>query len=208
MLRALRDASGVDSSRVTVVGHSVGATIAIRLAARHDWVAGAVLLCGACQSGLVVMQRQSERIAASFGGLQRLFAGRFLRGQERVRKALLASTGDVVREARQELPAGWFREYMGYDPRSDLRAVRCPVLAITGQKDLQVEHEDVARIGELVQGPFTGLTPADLTHVLRTDDGAPSLSSYSAQLQRPVDASLLETVVAWTAAGELHTDRP
>src|SRR5262245_12473999 len=200
MLLALREASGADPGRVIVVGHSVGATIAIRLAARHDWIAGVVLLCAACESGLAVMRRQSERIAESLGGLQRLFAGRFLRRQERAREELLASTADVVRVERQELPAGWLRQYMAYDPRPDLRAVRCPVLAITGQNDLQVEHEDVARIGELVQGSFTGLTPADLTHVLRADDGAPSLSSYGAQLERPVDADLVETVVAWTAA--------
>ena len=200
MLLALGGASGVDASRVIVVGHSVGATIAIRLAARHDWIAGVVLLCAACESGLAVMRRQSEQIAGSLGGLQRLFAKRFLRRQERVREELLASTADVVRVEGQELPAGWFREYMAYDPRPDLRAVRCPVLAITGRKDLQVEHGDVACIGELVQGSFTGLTPADLTHVLRADDDAPSLSAYGAQLERPLDADLVETVVAWTAA--------
>ena len=159
-----------------------------------------MLLCAACDPGLVVMQRQSERIAASLGGLQRVFAGRFLRRQARAREALLESTADVARVEGQELPAGWFREYMAYDPRSELGAVRCPVLAVTGQKDLQVEPGDVARIGELVQGPSTGLTPADLTHVLRTDGGEPSLSSYRAQLKRPMDPGLLETVVGWVAA--------
>jgi hypothetical protein len=74
------------------------------------------------------------------------------------------------------------------------------VLAITGEKDLQVEAADVAEIGRLVGGPFTGSTPANLTHVLRTDDGPPSLAGYRAQLEKPIDAGLVEQVVAWSAA--------
>jgi fermentation-respiration switch protein FrsA (DUF1100 family) len=94
-------------------------------------------------------------------------------------------------------PARWFREIMGYDPTRDLTAVLCPVLAITGRDDIQVDPDDVARIGELVAGPFTGETPDGLTHLLRVHDGPPSLSSYGAQMKKPVDAALLERVAAW-----------
>ena len=199
-LVTLRAASGVDPDRVSIVGHSAGATIAIRLAARYEWVAGAVLLAAAIGTGAEVMRVQSERIAASLRGLQRLGAKRFLRGQERAREALLASVDDVVHLEDTELPALWFREYMAYDPGPDLSAIRCPVLAITGRKDLQVEPADVARMGERVRGPFTGLTPDRLTHVLRKDSKPPSLSRYRAQLRHPVDPELLATVADWVAA--------
>ncbi len=106
--------------------------------------------------------------------------------------------GDVI-DLRGGLPARWLREYMAYEPVTDLVAIRCPVLAITGRKDLQVEPDDVERIGALVAGPFTGSTPDDLTHVLRTQHGRPSMSSYSAQLRRPVDPALLEAVASWVA---------
>jgi pimeloyl-ACP methyl ester carboxylesterase len=199
-LQALRQSSGIDPARVTVVGHSVGATIAIRLAVRYEWAAGAVLLCAAADNGLAVMRVQSDRIAASFRGLQRLMAGRFLRRQEDVRNALL--TGDDVRDVEGGLPSRWLQEYMAYEPKLDLQAIRCPVLAITGRKDLQVKADDVERIGGLVRTPFTGQTPENLTHVLRVDDRPPSLSRYPAQLRRPVDANLLETVAVWVAARE------
>ena len=199
-LLTLRAYTGVDPSRVSMVGHSVGATIAIRLAARFEWVAGAVLLCGASRTGAEVMRIQSDRIAASLRGIQRLGARRFLRGQQRVREELLAGAGDVAQIEGSGLPARWLREYMTYDPAPNLSAIRCPVLAITGRKDLQVEPDDVARIGELVRGPFTGLTPEDLTHVLRKDSRPPSLSRYRAQLRRPVDPELLSTVAEWVAA--------
>ena len=196
-LHVLRRTGGVEPARVSVVGHSVGATIAIRLAARHEWLAGAVLLCAASSPGAEVMRWQSERIAASLRGLQRLGARRFLRRQEEVRQALLeGDTLDVV----GGLPARWLREYMEYDPAHDLPRIQCPVLAITGRKDLQVDADDVGRIGEQVRGPFSGETPANLTHVLRTHAGRASLSSYRAQLRRPMDPDLLDTVASWVAA--------
>ena len=199
-LLMLRTTAGVDPDRVSIVGHSAGATVAIRLAARYEWVAGAVLLCAAIGTGAEVMRIQSERIAASLRGFQRLGAKRFLRGQERAREALLASVDDVVHLEGTDLPALWFREYMAYDPGPDLSAIRCPVLAITGRKDLQVEADDVGLIGERLEAPFTGLTPDGLTHVLRKDSKPPSLSRYRAQLRHPVDSDLLATVAEWVAA--------
>ena len=198
-LDALRSAGGVDGDRLSVAGHSVGATIASRLAASGAGLAGAVLLSGQAQTGAEIMRWQSERIAGTLRGVSRLFGRRFLRKQAGLRQRLLASTDDVLRVGRQEFPARWFREYMAYDPAGDLRAIRCPVLAITGRSDVQVDAGDVARIGELVGGPFTGETPDGLSHLLRTHPGAPGIGTYRAQLRHPVDADLLERVATWTA---------
>ena len=199
-LEAVRAQPGVDAERVVVIGHSVGATIAMRLASADRRLAGIVLLAGPSRPGAEVMERQSERIAESFSGVSRLFSRPFLWNQRRTRRRLLASTEDVVRVGSEKMPARWLREFMAFDPSADLKRIECPVLAITGEKDLQVEAADVAEIGRLVGGPFTGSKPANLTHVLRTDDGPPSLAGYRAQLEKPIDATLVEQVVAWSAA--------
>ncbi len=181
------------------VGHSVGATIAIGLAAADPRLAGVVLLAGSSQNGADVMRVQSDRIAASMGGASRLFARWFLRRQKRIRERLFASTGDVERVGREQLPARWFREYMAHDPTDDLRAIRCPMLAVTGADDLQVEPEDVERMRRTVVAPFEGRTPEGLTHLLRTHDGPPSLASYPAQLEKPMDAELAADIATWTS---------
>jgi predicted acyl esterase len=186
----------VDAYRVAVAGHSVGATIAVRLASGNKDVAAAVLLAGAALPGEHVMRWQSKRIAASFTGLARFSSGLFLRSQERARRRLLDSKEDVVRIMWQSTPARWMREYMRYDPAADFAAIRCPVLAVTGVNDVQVDAGDVERIGALVQGPFTGITPQTLTHVLRTHPQR-GLASYGVQLKRPVDPELLATVSTW-----------
>jgi hypothetical protein len=56
-------------------------------------------------------------------------------------------------------------------------SIRCPVLAVTGRKDIQVDPDDVAHIGGLVSGPFTGETPAELTHLLRVHPGPPGIGT-------------------------------
>ena len=198
-LAALRGAPNVDPARLFVIGHSVGATIAIRLAAERGDLAGIVLLAAAARRGEEVMVVQSERIVASLGrsGLRSRL---LLRRQARARRRLLTSTGDVVRVGLNRLPARWFREFMVYDPTPDLRLIECPLLAITGGRDLQVEPEDVAAIGRLVRGPFTGSTPDRLTHVLRLDEGVPGLAGYPTQLRKPIDPELVEQVVSWVAA--------
>jgi pimeloyl-ACP methyl ester carboxylesterase len=197
-LAALAASPAVDPTRLAIVGHSVGATIAIRLASRRPDLAGIVLLAAAACTGDEVMRRQSERIVASLRGF-RLWGRLLLRRQARARRRLLASTGDTIRVGRQKLPARWFREFMAYDPTGVLACIECPVLAITGSRDLQVEPEDVKTIGRLVRGPFTGATPEGLTHVLRQEQGNTGLAGYRTQLKRPVHPELVEQVVAWIA---------
>ena len=199
-LDALRDADGIDRNRVTVIGHSVGATIAVRLASETPWLAGAVLLSASVRSGEEVMRWQTERIAGSLGWPSRLFAGRFTRRQADTRQRLLESTEDVVRVDGADLPARWLREYMAHDPTDDLRAIRCPVLAITGRNDVQVDPDDVARLGQLLDGPFSGATPEALTHILRRHPDPRGLATYPAQLEHPVDPELLGQVGTWVAA--------
>jgi uncharacterized protein len=189
--RAALDA--LDGDRLAVIGHSVGATIAIRLAAERP-LAGVVLLAAATRPGVEVMRIQTERIA---GTVPRLGRGFFLRRQAAVRRRLQDSGDDTVRVGFGRLPARWFREYMAYDPEPDIRAIQCPVLAITGSSDLQVDPADVGRIGELASTPFTGESPDRLTHLLRISHDAPSLRTYPRQLKDPADPALLERVATW-----------
>ncbi len=63
-------------------------------------------------------------------------------------------------ESQSKMAASpWFRQLLTYDPAGTLRAVRCPVLAINGGKDLQVAaQENLAAIRD-------ALTAGGNTHV-------------------------------------------
>ena len=185
---------------VAVIGHSVGATVAMRLAHSTRPPDAYVFLAGAAIPGEQVMAWQTRRIAAAYPAPWRWLRRSLERRQAADRARLLTSTGTTLRVHRQDLPARWFREYMTYDPASDLGTIDRPVLAVTGRKDVQVDPADVAAIGRIVTGPFEGDTPDDLTHMLRRDERSPGVHRYAEQLRRPVDAGLIERVATWTKA--------
>lgn len=198
-LAALR-ADPVCNGRVAVIGHSVGATIAMRLVRAAVPPDAFVFLAGAALPGEQVMAWQSRRIAETAPIPRRWLRARDERKQAALRAALSASAEPSIEIDGQQLPASWFREYMAYDPVADLSAIAVPVLAITGRSDLQVDPADVAAIGRHVAGPFTGETPDHLTHLLRIDRHPPSLRRYTEQIGRPVDDAVIARVAGWTSA--------
>jgi pimeloyl-ACP methyl ester carboxylesterase len=193
---ALRRETG---ERVAVAGHSVGAMIAVRLAAADRGIAGIVLLSGAARPGLDVMRWQTARAIETFPAPLRALRPILSRTQARARRRFLASTEDTIRVQWRRQPALWMRELMAYDPAPDLVRIACPVLAITGRKDVQVDAGDIDRMRALVRAPFTGETPEDLTHLLRSTPGPPGLTRYGPQLRVPPDARLLDRVAGWVA---------
>lgn len=94
--QALRVASVMDSLGIRhaiIMGHSVGAAIALRLALeRPDLVSGLLLVEGAALESAAV---PGVKKALQFSFLIRLFAGRG-RIRKEVRKALIASAGDTT----------------------------------------------------------------------------------------------------------------
>ncbi len=57
---------------------------------------------------------------------------------EAEKKALAEAGGEVSEGMIDQFNNAWFRSFLTFDPRPTLRKVRCPVLAINGEKDLQV----------------------------------------------------------------------
>ena len=106
--------------------------------------------------------------------------------------------------------ARWFREFLAFDPKPALAAVTTPVLAITGDKDLQVDPADLEVIAATVRGPVTTRRVPDLTHILRRDTAAPTIRAYRALAKQPVDAVVLNEVSEWidtVARNEVATRR-
>jgi uncharacterized protein len=160
-----------------------------------------------------LLRRQARQIAptlpAAVRGLLRLFRvdleAKVAANHAKVR----ATTTDVARIGGARLNARWTREFLGHDPREDLRRLDVPVLAVIGAKDLQIDPADLDTIAALVPGPVTVTRVPDLSHTLRRQAGPPSLRAYRRELREPMDAALLDLVVAWCAAATgLADDTP
>lgn len=201
-LAALASSADVDASRIVVVGHSEGALLATMVGARSDVPAGVVLLSGSATPGEKLLRWQARQIAPSLPAVARLLF-RVLPGdfESRVAKnhvKIKATTADVARIGGQRLNAKWHREFMAYDPRTDLARLTVPVLAVTGGKDLQTDPTDLDAIAELVPGPVETHEVPDVSHLLRRQLGPASLGAYKQEIKQPVDERVLELVTAWT----------
>jgi uncharacterized protein len=195
----------VDPARIVLAGHSEGALLAAALAARGaqdgNGTAGVVLLSASATPGEELLRWQARQIAptlpAPVRALLRLFRtdleAKVVANHARIR----ATTTDVARIGAVRVNARWTREFMAHDPRADLARLAVPVLAITGEKDLQVPAGDLDVVTATVPGTVEVHRVPDLTHTLRRQPGPASLRAYRAELRSPVDPGVLATVVDW-----------
>lgn len=66
---------------------------------------------------------------------------------EAEKKALAEQGADNTEAMMDQFNNAWFRSFLLYDPRPALKKVHCPVLALNGEKDLQVEAKP--NLGEI-----------------------------------------------------------
>jgi fermentation-respiration switch protein FrsA (DUF1100 family) len=102
----------------------------------------------------------------------------------------------------------WFRYFLSYDPRPVLTKVKVPVLAINGEKDLQVPAKDNLDAIELAlkeggNKDYKIVMLPNLNHLFQTTKtGAPS--EY-AEIEETIASVALQTIGDWIAA---HTKAP
>ena len=163
----LRTCDHVDPSRVGIIGHSEGGLIATMLAASDLPLAQVVLLAGPGVPGDVIIESQITAMLRT-AKLERDDFDEQLSDAKRVMAGVKGGTSaadlkqlieslvsrhmfddlesEAAREAAQkayaerlrQLTTTWFAFFVNYDPRPDLKKVRCPVLALVGEKDMQV----------------------------------------------------------------------
>ncbi|MGW6054199.1 alpha/beta hydrolase family protein [Streptomyces sp. NPDC055189] len=197
-VRALAGRGDIRADAIGVIGHSEGSLHAMALAGRTD-VRAVVLLAGFANRGEDAFRWQGRSIIASMPApvrlLRRPLAGLGSRALARVKK----TRTDVARVAGAKVNARWMREMLVHDTRHDLTAAHAAVLAVTGDKDLQVDPDDLREIARLVPGGAETHRIDDLTHILRRDSGRPTPASYRRLLREPVDPALLDLVAEWLA---------
>lgn len=189
---------------VFVIGHSEGGMIAQAVAAGDQSLAGVVLLAAPGVPGLELMRWQGRQVADALPpaarAITRWFRIDLTAVQRKAVDRIQATEADVLRMNGRQVNARWQRELLAFDPVPYLARITAPVLAITGDKDLQVNAEDLQIIQDTVAGPVEVHREQDLTHLLRRDEGPPNLAAYDRLARQPTDAAVLERVTAWITA--------
>jgi len=106
----------------------------------------------------------------------------------------------VVAEQSGELLSPWFKRFAALDPRDYLKKVTCPVLAVNGEKDLQVPpKENLSRIEKTLKDAgnkdVTAIQFPGLNHLFQTcKTGSPT--EYGV-IEETFSPTALEAVTSW-----------
>ena len=197
-VRTLRAADGADPDRTAIVGHSLGAALAPRVAARMDGIAGVVLLAPPgrpLQEAIVAQTRYLAELDGEVTDTE----------QER----LDALTAAADRVAALDIPDGetvlgggrpYWRSLQEYDAIETARQLDVPVLVLFGGRDYQVIDEDEAvwRDGLSGESDATVRTYESLNHLFMPGEGQSRPAEY-ATLDY-VDEAVIRDIGEWLAA--------
>ena len=204
----LKSREEINPQKIGLMGHSEGGIIAPMAATRSNDVAFIVMLAGTGIRGAELMLLQAElvhrasgmpedRIAKTVGINAKVF-DKILNTEglvpaQEINAFMTAlkddvaavtpegiSVDDYIRLFTAQVSSPWMQYFLRYDPAPALEKVKCPVLAINGDKDLQVPAEvNLKAIGEaLKKGGNNQLTIKEypnLNHLFQEcDTGSPA----------------------------------
>ncbi|PHR46203.1 MAG: alpha/beta hydrolase [Fluviicola sp.] len=225
----LKTRKDIDKKNIGLIGHSEGGLIAPMVAAESDDVSFIVLLAGTGIQGdkLLLMQEEliwrengmpEEEIEKSLRINTALF-DIVLNSEDsvKVKEDLTISMTKMIEEDSTEIPEGstvedivekqvnqfatpWMLYFIRYNPAPTLEKVKCPVLAINGEKDLQVPPKENLQAIEkaLNKGGNNKVTTkelAKLNHLFQeSETGSPDEYASIEQTFSPI---ALEVVLEW-----------
>lgn len=218
----------IDTARIGLIGHSEGAIVAGLVAARRDDVAFVVLLAGTGVPGLKLLPAQ-QRLIAETSGVPRDAVDQQVESNRRILtmivegksaselrdavRALIESQtvgmgGDdraamlesMTNAALRQADSPWMRRFLVLDPAEPLARVRCPVLALFGEKDLQVPPDlnrppIEAALAKAGNHDATVLVLPGLNHLFQsTTTGSPA--EYAA-IEETFAPAALDAMTVW-----------
>ncbi|MCA9132322.1 MAG: alpha/beta fold hydrolase [Planctomycetales bacterium] len=168
-VRFLREQPGIDPERIGLCGHSEGAAIGSLVAVDDSRIALLIMMAGAGVSGERILMSQSKLVLQAAdvpaeeierqSQMQRILIDLAKQQplpsvEEYTRQAVQAlapllsdeekstARGEaMIRASAAQLTSPWFQFFLAYDPSTTLERLRCPVLVLVGEKDLQVDPE-------------------------------------------------------------------
>ena len=145
----------VNAHKLGLVGHSEGGVIAPMVAARHSDVSFIVMMAGPGVRGDEIIPAQLAAILEA-GGAGKQDAEKSAADerellllsehekddaviQKKIKELSNGRSSDALAEAQaKQIRSPWYQYFLQYDPATALEKVKCPVLAINGEKDRQV----------------------------------------------------------------------
>ncbi|KPK76261.1 MAG: hypothetical protein AMJ79_07340 [Phycisphaerae bacterium SM23_30] len=226
----LKSRKEINPGQIGLIGHSEGGIIAPMAAVKSSDVAFIVLMAGTGLTGEEILYLQAALIARAAGateetialnrkGQEQIFTivkqesddqiaekkiekkiNELLAELPEEQKKAIETVLEAQKGQMKRVLSPWFRFFVTYDPKPALMKVKCPVLALNGQKDLQVPPQENLRAIEqaLTAGGnkrFTIKELPDLNHLFQTArTGSPT--EYS-KIEETMSPTALKLIADW-----------
>jgi fermentation-respiration switch protein FrsA (DUF1100 family) len=207
----------VDRHKIGLIGHSEGGVVAPMVAAKDSDVAFIVMMAGSGVPGDDIIVEQTLRIAEAGGESHEEAAKNALEERKiltmveqekddavlvkKLREELAGKASEATLNAQiKALTSPWYRYFLQYDPAMALRKVTCPVLALIGQKDMQVPaDQNVPAIRKALEASGNKNFEADelpgLNHLFQTaQTGSPN--EYG-KIEETISPVALDKIASW-----------
>jgi pimeloyl-ACP methyl ester carboxylesterase len=226
----LKTRKEIDPRRIGLVGHSEGGIIAPIVATRSSDVAFLVLMAGTSVPGDVIVEKQIAGLLQAAGTDQAAIEAAIRNQRrvyeviktetdpnavrDKIRQIIKESIAALSESQKQALQGSdaavdaqargaasqWFRFFITHDPKTVLRKVKCPVLAINGELDKQVLPGD--NLPAIEQALREGGNPhfvvkelPGLNHLFQTAKTG-NIDEY-AKIEETMSPLALETMAKW-----------
>ncbi len=163
----LKKQKKIDKTKIGLIGHSEGGMVAAMTAAMRPEVAFVISLAGTGVNGRSVLYQQNVDIMVAAGAPKKdaeanrnnvmrmldivmtetdsakvtnklmLMLDTVLGAQ----KAMIPNLEEFKRNQIAGINSDWMRFFLKYEPSTDWKKVKCPVLILNGERDLQVNAE-------------------------------------------------------------------
>ncbi len=193
----LRGTPGVNPAKVFLLGHSLGAELAPRIAERDPKLAGLVLLAAGTEKSEEALLRQTAYLLSLSGASP---ADQQKKLQE-IRKefAPLGKPAKAVPPGTtiMGVPVGYWRDLDAYDPLAAARKLSIPMFFLQGGRDYQVPPKEMDAFQTALSGrrEATFKLYPKLNHLFIAGEGKSGPKDYA--VPGHVDQEVVDGVAAW-----------
>lgn len=212
----LKTRKEIHPKHIGFLGHSEGGIIAPMIAARREDVFFLVLMAPTAVPGAEIMLAQADAIGRAAGApdparaqnrqlQEKLFElVRTTPDQEALQTKvaeILSMMPEPQRAAQvKQVASPWMRFFITYDPAPVLRRVKIPVLALFGERDLQVlPHQNAPPVEEALRAAGNPLSETHrlegLNHLLQP--ARTGLPQEYATIEQTIDPKALDLIAGW-----------
>jgi uncharacterized protein len=198
-LSLLRSTPKVDSSRVFLLGHSLGGMLVPRIQALDDEIAGCIVAAGSTRPLEDIIDDQFRYIFSLEGTISEENEVRLRELAQQVARVKDAGLSPDTPSAELPLgiPAAYWLDLRGYHPAEAARGMTCRILILHGGRDYQVTSDDFEGWKDALSSRENGrfrLYPK-LNHLFIEGDGRSTPAEY--ETAGHVAESVVEEIAAW-----------